>query len=347
MDSWILKMVRARSVRRVAAWAAALASVALFGIAQLRYIQNFLLGPFDLGPTDLAAIRDVSEFPRYFARVTGSKAIDTGIQQIEIHKRGGVETSRSVSAAYYALVVGDRLLVCKSGTGSRTSFEGELAPISADLAGRLFDTPDMLAIRGRFYPFYLSDESFRLPGYIAIAGLLVFAFLLAKQALPAWRHLQDPMSHSVMKRVDSWGDPIGVAVAAERESLAPRYKGGNGWTITDEFLIQSTFFTFELLRLSDLLWGYKRVTKHSVNFIPTGKTYDAVLVCYGGAATVQGSDKVCDEILRFAAQRTPWAIFGFSKEVDEYFNKNTRAFCGAVEQRKQEWAQQMHARAKS
>ena len=346
MDTWILRMVRSRCVRRVTAWTITLACVALFAFAQRRYIQNFLMGPYDLGPADLDAIHDLSETPRYFVRVTGSKALDTGIQQITVRKRGGVETSRSMSAAYYALVVGARLLVCKSGTGSATTFVGELAPMPADLRGKLLDTPRMQAIRDRFYPYYLDDESFRFPGYVAIAALLVFGFLLVKQGLPAWRHLQDPASHPVMQRVEKWGDPIGVAVGAEREAGAPRYISGNGWTIADEFLIQSTFFTFGLLRLSDLLWAYKKVTKHSVNFIPTGKTYEAVLVCYGGAATFKGGEKLVDEILGFAVGRTPWAIPGFSKELEQLFNKNSSVFCAAVEQRKREWAQQTEAHPK-
>jgi hypothetical protein len=74
MDTWILKTVRTRSVRRVTAWAAALVCLALLAFGQSRYIQNFLMGPYDLGPADLDSIRDVSEAPRYFARVS-SKAI--------------------------------------------------------------------------------------------------------------------------------------------------------------------------------------------------------------------------------------------------------------------------------
>jgi hypothetical protein len=345
MDTWILKMVRVRSVRRVTAWAAALVCLALLAFGQSRYVQNFLMGPYDLGPADLDSIRDVSEAPRYFARVSGSKAIDTGIQQITVRKRSGVETGRSVSAAYYALVVGQKLLLCKSGSGSRTTLEGELVPMPGDLERQLFNTPDMQAIRGRFYPFYLSDESFRFPGYWAIAGVLVLGFFLMKQGLPAWRHLQDPTSHPLVERVNSWGDPIGVAVAAEREAHSLRFKGGGGWAITDQFLIQSTFFTFDLLRLCDLLWAYKKVTKHSVNFIPTGKTYDALLICYGGTATVQSAEKTTDDILGFAAQRAPWAIFGFSKELEGYFNENTREFCAAVEKRRQEWTQGVGAQA--
>jgi hypothetical protein len=347
MDTWILKMVRARCMRRVGAWAIVLAFVALLGLVQLRYIENFLTGPYVLGSAELDAIRDVSQASRYFVRVTGSKALDTGIQQITIRKRNGVETGRSVSAAYYALVIGDKFLVCKSGSGSRTTFEGELALLPFELAGRLFNTPDKLAARSRFYPYYLSDDSFRLPGYVAIAAFLVLAFFLVKQALPAWKHLRDPESHPVNKRVQGWGDPVGAAVAAEREARTPRYKGGNGWWVTDQFLIQSTFFTFDILRLTDLLWAYKKVTKHSVNFIPTGKTYDAVLVCYGGAATVQSKEATTDEILGLAAQRAPWAVLGFSKELEEHFKKNQRAFCDAVERRKQEWMQRVRTQARA
>jgi hypothetical protein len=313
----------------------------VFGIAQLRYITNFLMGPYTVDAADLESISDASRAPRYFVQVAGSKAIDTGIQEITTEKRGGVETSRTVSAAYYALVVGEKLLVCKGGSGFQTTVEGELSPMPADLVGQLFNTREMQELRGRFYPFYLNDESFRFPGYVAIAGLTVLAYLLVTKGLSAWRYMHDPASHPVVARVATWGDPIGVAVAAEQEARSPRYSGG-GWLITDQFLIRSTFFSFDVLRLIDLLWAYKKVTKHSVNFIPTGKTCSAMLICYGGAATIKGSEKTTEEILGFAAQRIPWAVFGFSKEIEKYFNKNTRDFCAAVEQRRQEWLQQAH-----
>lgn len=247
MDTWILRMVRARCVRRIVAWALAIGGVVVLVIGQQRYITNFILGPFNLGPSDLDSIRDLSDAPHYFVRVSGSKAIDTGIQHITIRKRGGVETSRSVSGAYYALVVGEKFLIVKSAAGTPTTAEGELTAMRPDLDRELFNTPDMQAIRDRFYPFYLSDESFRLPGYFAIAGALIFAFLLVKYGLPAWRHFQDPSSHPVVRRVASWGDPIHLGVEVEREARSPRHKGG-GWLVTDKYLVQSTFFTFDVLR---------------------------------------------------------------------------------------------------
>ena len=126
-----------------------------------------------------------------------------------------------------------------------------------------------------------------------------------------------------------------------REAGSPRYNGG-GWLVTDKYLIRSTFFAFDLLRLSDLLWAYKRVTRHSVNFIPTGKTYVGVLACYGGTAEVTGREKKVDSVLNFAGERAPWAVFGFSEELSKLFSQKTQDFCSAVEQRKREWARQAH-----
>lgn len=101
MDTWVHQMIRTRSRRRVAAWGLVLACAVAFLISEHRYIRNFLLGPFPLAQADLDAIDDVEAAPRYFVRVTGSKAIDTGLQQITTRMRKGVETGGSVSASYY------------------------------------------------------------------------------------------------------------------------------------------------------------------------------------------------------------------------------------------------------
>jgi hypothetical protein len=339
METWILKMVRIRASRRIAACAVVLASVAVFGFFQHRYIRNFLMGPYELGASELDAIEDITAAPQIFAKVTGSRVIDTEIQEYTVHEQNGHEASRSVAAGYYALDLGDRYLICRSGSGSGTTYVGELAPLTSEFAAHFFDTPDMQSIRHLFYPYYLNDESFRLPGYIAVAVLLIAGLFLVRIARSAWKHLKDPSSHPVYQRVQGWGDPVGLAVAVEGEARSPLFKGRKGWSVTDRFLVRSSFFTFDLLRVSDLLWAYKKVTKHSVNFIPTGKTYESVLYCYGGNATIQSKEKTTDAILEFLSRRAPWAVFGYSKELEGTFRKNREAFYDAVEQRRREVAQ--------
>ena len=169
--------------------------------------------------------------------------------------------------------------------------------------------------------------------------MLILGFLLVRYGIPAWRHYRDPGTHPLLARIGPWGDPLGVAVDVERDFGTPRYKA-SGWRIGDKYLVQSTFFMFNVLRLRDLLWAYKKVTKHSVNFIPTGKTYACVLACYGGTAEVTGREKDVDSLLSFAAERAPWAVFGFTDELSRVFRQKTADFCAAVEQRKHELARQ-------
>lgn len=344
MDLWILRIIKSRSCRSLAALTILLVCVGLLLFWQKRYIENFISGPYSISLTELEQIRDVTETARCFVTVSGAKVIDTGMQEISIHKSAGVETSRSTSANYYALVVGENFLIYKksldddSGPALPTTVTGELLPMPYDLEAQLFDTPEMTEIRGRFYSFYLDTDSFRLRGYWAIVGLLVLGIFVLIKGVPAWRYWRDPSAHPACKRIAGWGHPVLISSAVEREwsSPPPRFKG-SGWRIKDEYLIQATCFTFDVLRLSDLVWAYKTVTQHTMWFIiPAGKTCAVRLICANGTATIESREKTADQILLYAAQHVPWAVFGFSQELQGYYNKDARGFCAAVAQRKQE-----------
>ncbi|HEY3221797.1 MAG TPA: DUF6709 family protein [Gemmatimonadales bacterium] len=338
MDSWIAKRIRATSLRRVLAWSLVLVGGVLLATSDRRYIANFIGGPYALAQADLDSIRDVLQTPRYYARVAGEKAIDTGIRQYTIHSQNGVETSREVSGAYTALVIGHRYLVVRTAGDESPVAEGKLAPWPSGLAEQLFDSEEMRSLRRNFYPFYLDSDSFRRPGYVVIAVGIAFLLLFVWQALPAWRAWRDPERHPLAARIAKWGDPMGVAVEAEHEFDNPLLKVKAGWRLGNKYLVRSTFFTFNVLRLHDVLWGYKKITKHSINFIPTGKTYEAIVACYGGTATIPGKEKQVHEILAFVQQRAPWAMYGYSDDLSAMFHKQLRDFAASVEQRRKDWA---------
>src|SRR5204863_3016459 len=102
MDGWISKRIRIVSRRRVIAWSLALVVGVLAATSDHRYLANFVGGPYTLAQTDLDSIRDVTATPRYYARVTGARVIDTGIRQYTVRTQSGVETSREESGAYNA-----------------------------------------------------------------------------------------------------------------------------------------------------------------------------------------------------------------------------------------------------
>ncbi|CAK8713618.1 MAG: hypothetical protein CDV28_102222 [Candidatus Electronema aureum] len=265
MDTWIYRMIKEKSIRRITVCAVIAVCIALLLFVQKRYIQNFINGPYDLSAADLDLIRDVSQTPRYFARISGSKAIDTGIQKFAVHTRNGVETDRSVSAKYYGLVIGEKFLIYEGDYTPLTTVEGALAEMPAEVSNHLFSSREMLEIRSQFYPFYLETQPFRSIGYFAIVVLVCLGGFLAYIGIPAWRYWRNPALHPLMKRISRWGNPILIASAAERQSSSPRFTGSS-WTLTKDFLIKSTWFTFDILQFSDLLWAYKTVTKHSTNF---------------------------------------------------------------------------------
>jgi hypothetical protein len=123
---------------------------------------------------------------------------------------------------------------------------------------------------------------------------------------------------------------------SEREmESSVRFKKA-GIVVTDNFMIERGFLTFNLFPFHHLLWAYKKVTTRMVNFIPVAKTSEAVFVFYGGSTVFPSRKKLVHEVLTYAAARAPWAILGYSDELHKVFKKDTDGFCAAVEERRRE-----------
>ena len=334
MESWVSQRIRSVSLRRVVVWSLVLIAGVFLATLDRRYVANFVGGPYPLAAADLDSIQDVETTPHYYARVATDKVLDTGLRQYTVRTQNGVETGRDESGAYHAYVMGNHFLIVKTAGGAAPrTIEGRLAAWPSDLEQQLFDTKEMAALRNNFYPFYVDSESFRRPGYIGIVVALLFLALFAWQALPAWRAWRDPEAHPLARRIAEWGNPLAVAVEAEREFQHPHLRAG-AWRLGDKYLVQSSFFGFEIVRVRDVLWAYKKITKHSVNFIPTGKSYEAVVNCYGKNALLPAKEKQVDAVLEFLRAKAPWAAHGYSAELMALWTKRQTEFIAAVEERR-------------
>lgn len=335
METWILEALRRKYVRQLVAWGAAAAVVVFFYALNARYLENFARGPYPVGTAALDSIGDVTTVPRYFVRVTPDKTMETGLREIAVETQNGQEVSRHVSAEYYAVALGDKLLIVKSATAPGATADGELTLMPEELESNLFDTKEKQAQRGRIYPFYLDAASgFRTGGYWAAAFAVAFLALLVWRWRIAWGRLHDIEADPVAVRVASWGDRVTTAATIERELQGVERRKWGAWSITPNYLVQRSFFGFNVLRFHDLLWGYKKVTQRRVNFIPVGKYYSALLHFYGGNAVLQGSEKKVDELLLDIPRRAPWAVLGYSKELQQLWAKQNAKFCAEVEQRR-------------
>jgi hypothetical protein len=179
----------------------------------------------------------------------------------------------------------------------------------------------------------MDTGSFRSSGYW---GLGIGAVVLAVAGFTAVRaraQLRDPATHPAVARAASWGEPGAVSSEVERESRQPWRRSGPV-ALGEHYIVTSSFYGFDVLRLADLLWAYKRVTKKSVNFIPTGKDFHAILVCLGGTVEFKGNEADVEETLRWAASRVPWAVFGHSKEIEDLMRKDAAGFAAGVAERR-------------
>jgi hypothetical protein len=334
MPTWIERMFRRECIRRLSAWAALVLLTALMLTADRRYARNFLYGPFPAAENELSKITNPDSADHYFVKVTGSKIIDTGIQEIEIESSNGVEKSRKVAAGYYALQVGDRFLIVKSSTPISNAASGELVFLSGEIHNQLLSSVGPQRLKQDFYPLMLQANGFREGGYAAIGFAVAVLVCLFFFARPAWMRFKDLSLHPAFQRIKSWGEIHSTSMEAENEfKSSVRYKS-SGIRVTDRYAIKNAFFAFNLFRFHDLVWAYKLVTQRRVNFIPVGKSYSAVLVFNGGDVQIQGKQQLVDEILQYAATRAPWAVFGFSDQLKVQLKKNPAVLYAQIEARR-------------
>jgi hypothetical protein len=335
-SSWLVRGCRTREVRALSTACALTVVTFLLLAGQVRYFTNFFVGPYPTSAEELQAIHDASAAPHYFVRVEGGRAIDLGLEEYEVSTENGRETGRTLKARFFALETGDRLLVVKTSGAAASFAEGELRPFYTDLETHLFSSPEMRKARPRFHPYFLDTDSFRSSGYWGLGLGALFLAAMAAWGSRAWRRLKDPSSHPVLAQVAAWGDLAALSAEIESEAARP-WRSVRSFKIGDRYVVKVSFYGLSVLRLSDLLWAYKKVVRKRVNFIPVGKDYHAVLCCVGGSAEVLAKDAVVDEILQHAAARAPWAIFGHTQEIANAFRKDTAGFVAAVAERRRQF----------
>ncbi len=103
--------------------------------------------------------------PTRFATVTGDKLSNTDVQEVTTYD--GLISH--VSAGYYALVVGGKVLIVKSPKPPTTTVTGSLDPMPYDLKTQLLPEDVDPALKAQVYPLLL-DTKYREPGFFAISG---------------------------------------------------------------------------------------------------------------------------------------------------------------------------------
>ncbi|HEV2961977.1 MAG TPA: DUF6709 family protein [Candidatus Angelobacter sp.] len=159
-------------------------------------------------------------------------------------------------------------------------------------------------------------------------------FLLALwNCIKGIRRLSELQTTPVWKHLAVYGSVEQLSMEIEQQRLGPKNKYKT-LEVTSSWLINRNLFSTWVSPVGDLAWVYKKVTKHSVNFIPTGKSYQIII--YGRhrqRIEVSMSEKKVNELLADFAARVPWAIYGYDKQLDAAWTKDAASVIATVDAR--------------
>jgi hypothetical protein len=336
-DSYIDRQIR-RTNRNLLLVNGTLLAIMIAVVAlNYRYAMNFVRGPRSISAEELLAIQNPEERPQFFVRVTGDQLRPTGYEHVEqqVDKYSNKVESETVKYDYKALRVGPRWLLVKApGASTAAEFSGALLEDSesASVIAQLDQAEP--GAKSVFLPFVLDTVDYRDDGYWAL-GIGIPVLLLVAWNLKKWMMRNaDRSNHPIYKKLRSYGEPEQLRVEIENE-MAQQPLSISPALITRAWVFVPFFFGLKMSRLADIVWLYKKVTKHSYNFIPTGKTYAALLWSRSGESIeVSLKEKKTDELLQTITARVPWALLGFSNEIQGLWNSNRAALLQAVEERR-------------
>jgi hypothetical protein len=323
MTTWIERTARQKSIGQVVLFLVVTAIVAWIFAANGAYVKVFFKGP----PPATAADLDMAEH-----EVNGEELIATPYVTIT----GDKVLSTDGSTDYYVLLVGNRRLLVKSGKTPTTTVSGALGSMPYDVKSSLFPPGTDPTDEAVFYPL-LMDTNYRESGYVGAFWALLAESLFGFFALRSWRRLSGQVEHPAVTRARAWGDIALISAEVERErEMAVIVKRG-GWTLTQSYAVKNMWLSFDLFRLDNLVWVYKKAVKRRVNFIiPAGTTYSAALNFSDGQADVGGSQKKVEELLALASQRAPWAVKGYTDDLAKFWKSSRNSFVAEVMKRKSE-----------
>jgi hypothetical protein len=317
-----------------------LAIIILVIVGNYRYCANFVLGAQSLSSAELTALTSPEQRWRNFVSVSGTKSVNTDYRDVVNHMEGSRIVSTEIKDEYIFLRVGEKILLVKAEPGKeKLEYSGELVAttdrVKEDLLRPLAtEDPD---VASAILPFTLNAADYRSDGYVMLMIGLPLLALALWNCLKAMRRISEIQLSPVWKHLAVYGNAEQLSQQIEAELQPAVIRKYGKLQIAQQWMVRRKTFSTWVSPIADLVWVYKKVTKHSVNFIPTGKTYSVVLVGrHRQRIEEQMKEKVVNEMLADLTTRVPWAFFGFTQDLEKAWQKDPAGVIAAVDSRYQQ-----------
>ena len=321
-----------------------LLAVTLIMSFSYKYYYNFFFGPFTMDAASLTAMRDLKDQKKEYVTVRGSEVFHTGLQYVEETFEEGTNRviDTKVTTDYLYLVVNDWLLVVKAAPGTtELSQTGALTMIPADLKYELVDLAAQEGIPIEEFdqivlPFMVDAQSGKAIGYLGLFFCVPLFLLSVWNLLRYGKRVSDPLEHPIYKKLEIYGIPEAVANGIDEDIASTGVPVTKKLIISNSWLVRKNFFGLTLVPLQDVLWMYKNVTQHKVNYIiPAGKSYSLVIHQNNKIKVQVGmNQKKVDAAIELIQHKVPSIACGYSDELAYLWNKNFPAFLVELEKLK-------------
>ncbi len=338
--NWLFEQVRRTSRNRIIfAGLIAVAAIGLVGY-NATYLRDAYSGPVVVEASTLAAAKSPQSLPRPWVHVKVENLKDTGIEEISVKKKHGVERSRSVTAHYYVAPIDNRLLLVKvRGSEPPTNdLVGEVLELESGVAGTLFSGDNAARLREMVLPLELDTHDYSSEADMLwwLVGLSLSG--AAWYAVIAWMRNKNPVTHPALTRAAKWAGVDEVAQWVKQEQAQAQKVGD--WTLSDNYLLRNGTLNFDLHSMDELLWAYALVTKKKVYYvIPAGQTHSLVLKWGDSSVKVEAKEPVVTAALQHIAQNQPWVALGWTKDIEKLFGQRGGGFASQIAKARRQWMQ--------
>ncbi len=339
MSNWILQAARRQSGKQLALALVVLAIVVMLLLSNKDYIREYFRGPHTITANDL--LNPSSSKTQGWVTLKADKIHPTGIQEITVRKKRGVERGRSVSAVYFVAEVGNQFVLVKGDEGQTAALQGTFEPMKSDLAAQVFKEPQMQAMRSQFYPLVMNTHDYdnEASTWLPVGGVVALGALI--WGLIGFKHYRNPETHPGVKPFVEAGTLKAAGASIQRSVTGKNtFKLGKS-LIAPEYVITQGWTKLDIKPMEQLLWAFKQVTQQKLYYIiPAGKTYAASLNFEKGSLLLKGKQDKVDEVLEYVAARAPWAAFGHDEDIAQVYKKQRASLVDYVKRRKEDYLKQ-------
>jgi Putative transmembrane protein precursor len=312
----------------------------VLGCSQYRYLYNCFLGAQKINTEQLVKLEGADRIDRDFVTLTSSQIIDTGINEISVNKKTQIETIQ----AKYAIAILDRdkAILIKTQPEDNLkniTFTGKLSEIISDSHLQIFNrvVNDRPNLKSKISLLMLETGD-----YTSSADSFLF-FLVGGLGICSWNlykakvRTENLRKHPIYRSLIQYGDGDLLADSIDNE-IGNRYSSqeleANTLFVTPSWLLFTPIYNLQIVKFDRLMWAFKKVTNHSVNFIPTGKTYAIVLYDrFGKERNFSMSEGEVDLIIGNIHTYAPWTVIGYTSESRKMWDWRRKEFYTMVEQR--------------